>query len=446
MAISIKHAKTDNIAAWTQADLDAQIALGNFPAGTLLNDIVLSTDWNAALNTSMATGNILGRSTASTGPFEEIALGTGLLLAGGTLSASSAPGGSSGDVQFNNSGAFGGDPALFWDNANKRLGIGTASPTDLLHIHQPGFALGDGLKIEDVAGLYAQFYHQAGNGLRMFDTNRFTFDSDVFFLANVTIVNALNLGSGVFNGGANFNGLFGVVDGLYVQDSTGLGTSSPLSKLDVNGNVAIGSGYAATIAAPTDGLIVQGKTGIGVSSPAAQLHLPAGTATVNTAPFKITLGGTLLTTPEAGAIESINSHIYWTDSTGTRYQLDQQTASGLPLLSITAGINAKTVANTNLYTVPTGKTAVITGYVVRCFAATTITVGATAGVGNASGTNNIAPSQAMTALTSPANLFIWPIVGMSVTVTAGNSVFFNLATAATGTSQTLVVDLIGYLF
>ena len=46
MAVTIKHAKTDTIADWTQADLDAQIALGNYPAGTVLADIVLPSDWN----------------------------------------------------------------------------------------------------------------------------------------------------------------------------------------------------------------------------------------------------------------------------------------------------------------------------------------------------------------------------------------------------------------
>ena len=46
MAVTIKHAKTDTIADWTQGDLDAQIALGNFPPGTLLADIVLPSDWN----------------------------------------------------------------------------------------------------------------------------------------------------------------------------------------------------------------------------------------------------------------------------------------------------------------------------------------------------------------------------------------------------------------
>lgn len=47
MTIDIVHAKVDNIAAWTQIDLDNAITAGQFPVGTLLSDIVLSTDWNA---------------------------------------------------------------------------------------------------------------------------------------------------------------------------------------------------------------------------------------------------------------------------------------------------------------------------------------------------------------------------------------------------------------
>jgi len=46
VAITIKHAKTDTIADWTQADLDQQIAAGNYPPGTVLADIVLPSDWN----------------------------------------------------------------------------------------------------------------------------------------------------------------------------------------------------------------------------------------------------------------------------------------------------------------------------------------------------------------------------------------------------------------
>lgn len=46
MTVTVKHGKTNSIADWTQADLDAQIELGNFPAGTTLADIVLPSDWN----------------------------------------------------------------------------------------------------------------------------------------------------------------------------------------------------------------------------------------------------------------------------------------------------------------------------------------------------------------------------------------------------------------
>jgi len=115
------------------------------------------------------------------------------------------------------------------------------------------------------------------------------------------------------------------------------------------------------------------------------------------------------------------------------------------ILSSTTGINGKTVTNTNLYTVPSGRTAIITGYVVRCSAASSITVGASAGIGNSGGTNNIVASQAMTALLTTSDLYVWNIQGGSKTVAAGSSVFFNLGTAATGTSQTLIVELIGYL-
>jgi len=46
MALAITHPKVVTIADWTQADLDAQIALGNFPPATTLADIQIASDWN----------------------------------------------------------------------------------------------------------------------------------------------------------------------------------------------------------------------------------------------------------------------------------------------------------------------------------------------------------------------------------------------------------------
>jgi hypothetical protein len=51
-----------------------------------------------------------------------------------TLTAGGSASGSTGYVQFNNGGAFGSDSAVYWDNTNKRLGIGTASPDGRLTI------------------------------------------------------------------------------------------------------------------------------------------------------------------------------------------------------------------------------------------------------------------------------------------------------------------------
>ncbi|MDD2774055.1 MAG: hypothetical protein PHP45_10220 [Elusimicrobiales bacterium] len=52
--------------------------------------------------------------------------------------SSGTPGGLNGYVQFNNSGDFGGDSGLFWDNSAKRLGIGTTAPGAVLEVVQDG--------------------------------------------------------------------------------------------------------------------------------------------------------------------------------------------------------------------------------------------------------------------------------------------------------------------
>jgi len=55
-----------------------------------------------------------------------------------------------------------------------------------------------------------------------------------------------------------------------------------------------------------------GNVGIGLTSPTAKLHLPAGTASANTAPLKFT-AGTALGTPECGALEFNDGRFYITN-------------------------------------------------------------------------------------------------------------------------------------
>lgn len=92
---------------------------------------------------TMATSRILGRTTAGTGAIEEISIGTGLSLSGGTLSATAVSGGITVGTTAVTSGTIGRvffegagnvvqqDGGLFWDNTNKRLGVGATPATNV---------------------------------------------------------------------------------------------------------------------------------------------------------------------------------------------------------------------------------------------------------------------------------------------------------------------------
>lgn len=54
---------------------------------------------------------------------------------------------------------------------------------------------------------------------------------------------------------------------------TGIGTTTPASKFDVEGGVSIGATYSGTTAAPTDGAIIEGNVGIGTTTPGQKLEV-----------------------------------------------------------------------------------------------------------------------------------------------------------------------------
>ena len=73
-------------------------------------------------------------------------------------------------------------------------------------------------------------------------------------------------GANIYGGIATKTGQVGFW-GVGVSPAATLG-----SRLNVNGNVAIGNGYTGT-AAPSNGMIVQGSVGIGLTSPGSPLHV-----------------------------------------------------------------------------------------------------------------------------------------------------------------------------
>lgn len=66
--------------------------------------------------------------------------------------------------------------------------------------------------------------------------------------------------------------LFTASNQIFAQN-IGIGTNSPVSKLDIKGAVTIGSGYSGSRIAPANGLIIEGNVGIGTYSPTSKLHV-----------------------------------------------------------------------------------------------------------------------------------------------------------------------------
>lgn len=110
-----------------------------------------------------------------------------------------------------------------------------------------------------------------------------------------------------------------------------------------------------------------------------------------------------------------------------------------------AGIDAKTTGNTTLFTTDPGRVFVPIAVVAYCSAATAITVAATITIGtNSTAYDNLVASSILSGLTA-AGLFTTPVYTLGATaVTPGTDVVLKIGTAATGTSQTIEIDIVGF--
>lgn len=118
--------------------------------------------------------------------------------------------------------------------------------------------------------------------------------------------------------------------------------------------------------------------------------------------------------------------------------------NAVQVLSTTTGIDAKTVADTILYTVPGGKTLVVTDAKVRPTSVVGFVTAGSAGIGSAV-SGDIVAGGVMTGVTNTSTGFdLYPTLKFAL-VTAGNTVKFNLTTGAVATTFIVSVDLLGYL-
>jgi len=107
-------------------------------------------------STGKATGDVLEWNSVS-GNWEAATPSGG----GGT------PAGSNGEIQFNNSGAFGADSLLVWDNTNKRLGVGASPATTVrLDVRAQGALSTDiAFRVRNSANTINSFYVTGAGGV-----------------------------------------------------------------------------------------------------------------------------------------------------------------------------------------------------------------------------------------------------------------------------------------
>lgn len=117
------------------------------------------------------------------------------------------------------------------------------------------------------------------------------------------------------------------------------------------------------------------------------------------------------------------------------------------IVATITGINAKTVATTTLYTVPAGRTLVVTDVIVRC---TAFTVGsksiqAVANIGgNSTSFNDFLNAKTYT-ISAAGQLKRENVNDTQVvTYAAGVAFSINITTGSNATTETWAVDVIGY--
>ena len=274
--------------------------------------------WDAQHVFTQATDRLLGRTTAGVGATEEISVGAGLTLSGGTLvnaGATSPIGGSDTQVQFNDGGVFAGNANFTFNKATNQIAIaaGSAAAPTLIPTGDTNtgvwFPAAD--TIAASTGGTERFRILSSGNVGIGTTApqaRLQVNSEIRVADGTTIFRTIPSGGVSFFGNITDHPI--VVQTNNIEririlngGNVGIGTSSPTTLLSVNGVASFGAGTAAlpsvaafgdldtgmwfpaanTIAWSTNGIErmrinSSGNIGIGVSNPLTILQLTSSAA------------------------------------------------------------------------------------------------------------------------------------------------------------------------
>jgi hypothetical protein len=200
-------------------------------------------------------------------------LGSGdLVISGG----GGTPAGITGQIQFNNAGAFGADSGLFWDNTNKRLGIGaTPATTVRLDVRAQGalstdiaFRVRNSADTDNIAlvrGDGSVSFKKPGS----FTSTAVTFDFD--YLGTKTAFEFVSIYQNNFARKWRFNSTYSNLNGsgLVISDDSAAGSAS-IFEYRLN-NFALGG----------DGTLFKNAAGSGQTVDRGVLWLKTATAPID---------------------------------------------------------------------------------------------------------------------------------------------------------------------
>jgi len=100
-------------------------------------------------------------------------------------------------------------------------------------------------------------------------------------IGTTTPVNKIDVEGGIAIGSTYSGSSAAPTNGAIIEGNVGIGTTTPVNKIDVEGGIAIGSTYSGTSTAPTNGAIIEGRVGIGTTSPASSYQAHFYSTTMN---------------------------------------------------------------------------------------------------------------------------------------------------------------------